>query len=380
AHQVLTRTGAARRPLIACVLLVVVAVSLGLATVRRNRDYRSAVSIWQTVLDMVPDNPRGHNNLGMALKSEGQLDEAASHFRQALQLDPRHVEAHNNLGIVLGSQGKLDEAIVHFRRALQIDPDYADAHSDLGNALSSQGKVYEAISHYRQALQLKPDHAETHNNLGNALQSQGQPGEAISHYRQALQVRPDFVEAHNNLAVVLRAQGKHDEAIRHFRQALRLKPDDARAHNNLAVTLQMTGLGDVAIQHFREAARLQPNWLAPMTAAAWILATHPDPDIREPNEAVRLARRAAELTKYQDAAILDTLAAALAASGQFDRAISAAQAALALASDAQASDLASQIRTRLALYKQQKPYREPVSAHGQMRPALDGEGASGAVD
>ena len=48
------------------------------------------------------------------------------------------VDAHNNLGIALGSQGKLDEAIEEFRRALVIQPGFAGAQQNLDLALAAR--------------------------------------------------------------------------------------------------------------------------------------------------------------------------------------------------------------------------------------------------
>lgn len=78
------------------------------------------------------------------------------------------------------------------------------------------------------------------------------------------------------------------------------------------------------------------------------------------NVTLGLAERAAKLTKYQDASILDTLAAAYAAAGQFEQAVRAAQTGLDLASRIKADELVSRIRSRLELYRQAKPYLESV--------------------
>ena len=91
---------------------------------------------------------------------------------------------------------------------------------------------------------------------------------------------------------------------------------------------------------------------------AWLLATHPDPNVLDAREAVKLAERAAELTNNQDAVIVDTLAAAYAAAGQFDRAVGAAQEALALVSKGEDSEQAKEIRQRLELYSQAKQYTD----------------------
>ena len=111
---------------------------------------------------------------------------------------------------------------------------------------------------------------------------------------------------------------------------------------------------------------MKPEWLPPTLELAWILATHPDPVIREPAEAVRLGERAAALSRRGDPVVLDVLAAAYAAAGQFDLAVRTAQNALALASVAGATELEQLIRQRLALYGSSQPYRVPaeVRPHG----------------
>jgi tetratricopeptide (TPR) repeat protein len=120
----------------------------------------------------------------------------------------------------------------------------------------------------------------------------------------------------------------------------------------------MMGERDQALKHFRAALARRPDWSAPMTEIAWILATHTDPRVRNPVEAVRLAERAAELTARRDAVALDALAAACAAAGDWDRASTTAEAAVALAS-ARSPAMAEDIAKRLALYRRKQPYREP---------------------
>ena len=58
-------------------------------------------------------------------------------------------------------------------------------------------------------------------------------------------------------------------------------------------------------------------------ALAWVLSSHPDSSIRRPDEAIELARLAVELTN-RDPSALDALAAACAAAGRFEEAVTAA--------------------------------------------------------
>jgi tetratricopeptide (TPR) repeat protein len=360
---------------------------LGSVLVAQGR-LNEAIDHFRRALQAKPDYVHAHCNLGYVLRSQGKLDEAITHFHQALQVKPDYVYAYCGLGATLQSQGKLDEAINCFHQALHIKPDCTEAHSNLGDALSEQGRLDEAISHYSQALQADPDYAHAHCNLGVAMSAKGEFEEAVRHFRQALQITPDYTEAHNNLGSVLVAQGRLDDAISHYRQALRAKPDYLHAHRGLDITLQsqagldkpinrysqvlqvrpdyakvhhnlgraliMAGELAGALEHFREAARLKPNWPTPLNDAARILATHPDPKVQDASEAIRFAERAAELTKYQNVSILDTLAVAYAAAGRFDKAVTTMQAAITLASAAQADELVDDLRKQLELYRQAK--------------------------
>ena len=124
------------------------------------------------------------------------------------------------------------------------------------------------------------------------------------------------------------------------------------------LALRSMGERDEALRHLRTALSLRPDWPVPMNEIAWILATHPDTRIRNPGEAVRLAERAVERTARRQPVMLDTLAAAYAAIGDFDRAAAVAQEAMSLAASGGPVGLSGEIAARLELYRQKKPFRE----------------------
>jgi Flp pilus assembly protein TadD len=216
-----------------CVAAGAVVVLFTSMTIQRNQDYRSDATIWQDAVEKRPNNPRAHNNLGLALAQAGRLPEAISHYEQALGIQPDFAEAHNNLALALVHLGRLREAIEHWEQAVRIKPDYVEARNNLGLALAQAGRLPEAISHYEQALRVDPDFAEAHCNLGNALFQAGKLQEAIGQYQQALRIKVDYAEAHYNLGVVLERLGQVQEAVGHYEQALRLRPDFVQAQKAL---------------------------------------------------------------------------------------------------------------------------------------------------
>jgi hypothetical protein len=105
---------------------------------------------------------------------------------------------------------------------------------------------------------------------------------------------------------------------------------------------------------------LHPRDATLLEDAAWLLATNPNASVRNGPEAVELAQRAVKLSEGREPAILDTLAAAYAEAGQFDKAVETAIEAHRLAEAAGQRHQARAIEMRLELYRSHKPYREPI--------------------
>jgi predicted O-linked N-acetylglucosamine transferase (SPINDLY family) len=204
--------------------------------------------------------PSFHNNLGNALKAQGELDEAARAYRQAVICLPAYPDAHYNLGLTLQAQGKLQEAADSYRRSLGYRPDHPEAHNSLGNVLQSQGRLEEAVAAYRQALKYRPEYAWAHSNLGTALEALGHLQAAAAAHARALALEPDFAAGYNNLGIVLLKQNKLDEAIAAYARAVQCRPDYPEALNNLGIALRLRGKRPEADAVFRRALELKPDY------------------------------------------------------------------------------------------------------------------------
>ncbi len=163
------------------------------------------------------------------------------------------------------------------------------------------------------------------------MTNQGRLEEAIAHFSQALHIEPHYADAHNNLGVALAGKGRLDEAIDHYYEALRVQPDHKVAHVQLALALLRQERTEKALEHYHEALRLSPDSPMVLNNLAWILATHENPNFRDGARAVQLAEKACRLTGHENAAFLDTLAAAYAEAAQFNEALQTAQKAIELA-------------------------------------------------
>lgn len=148
--------------------------------------------------------------LGESLYLQGK--DALLALQKAAELLPDDADAHNNLGIALKDLGQLNEAMASYRRALEIKPDDSRAYNNLGIVLNDLGRPADAVTNYRRALQIKPDYAKAHNNLGTALQDIGQLNDALASFRRALELMPDYINAQSNLLFTLNLIAGHAPA------------------------------------------------------------------------------------------------------------------------------------------------------------------------
>lgn len=273
-----------------------------------------------------------------------------------IQIVPRHAADLQTLNNDRWPK-ELAEDIAGFEMVLAADPDQVMQHDEVALLYLQVGNVTQAVAHFRESARLQPQSAPAQYNLGTTLLQLGDHEGAIRHLEHALRLDPGYARAHTNLGAALRLQGKLAEAIGHFRRALLARPDEGDALYNLASALTVEGEFEEAVTYYRRALQVQADAPEPHVELAWLLATHPDPGIREPREAVRLAERASGLIQRKDAAVLDVLAAAYAAAGRFDEAVASARAALALLP--RQSERAAAIQHRLDLYMKGRPYRLP---------------------
>jgi tetratricopeptide (TPR) repeat protein len=281
-------------------------------------------------------------------------DEMSELWFQAV---PRRPADRNPLAASIRSK-VLPEEIKGLEMMLADQPDNAALHDDAALLYVEAGDLERSAAHFAASLRLRPTSASAHFNLGTALLGRGMRDEAARHLRDALDLDPTYARAHRSLALLFQQEGRLDEAAREYGEALRWDSGDPEALYSLGLVLESQRKSAEAIERLQQSLQARPDWPPALVALAWVRATSSNDALRRPAEAVRLAERAVELTQSRDLAALDTLAAALAATGQFERAVTAAEAAAALASSS-GHPAAAAIRDRLARYRRGLPYREP---------------------
>jgi tetratricopeptide (TPR) repeat protein len=290
--------------------------------------------------DLIASNPR-HSQVyverALLYYTNGNLERAIDDYKKAIACDPENAEAHSMLGNLLGSnvQGEKDEIVLpHFRRALELQPTSPGCYYQLGHYYWRTGRPKEAAAAFRKAAELlPPGSVDAYFNLGEAALAVGDHPVARENFEKCLSIAPLKVEAHWHLGESHVALGEFDRAVAAFTKGL----DCPRLPGWIA-TKMLTRRGAIyvnqknyaaAASDFNRAIKLQPYNAEVHNRLAWGLATWPDVKLRDPGQAVALAKKADELDP-NSGIVTNTLGVAQYRNGDWKAAVEALMKAVHL--------------------------------------------------
>jgi tetratricopeptide (TPR) repeat protein len=235
--------------------------------------------------------------------------------------------------------------------------DLAESYFLVASELRLRKKHTESLQAYAHGLSLDPGKFRARQDLAILLFRMRKYAEAIPHLQTLVAEQPHIVNTRKMLGLSLFQSDRPANAIEQFQFLVKVDPGDDAARLWLGRSLALDKKTVEAAVQFREALRLDPNSSMAASELAWLLATHSDAQFRDPKEALELATRAAEDTRFRQPAILDILAAAQAANGDYASAVKTLDKAILLSQAPKNLIIRNQLQLRRKLYKSNHPYR-----------------------
>lgn len=126
----------------------------------RTGDAASAEALFEDIAGVYPELAGPHLNLALIRLADGRVADATLSASKATRCSPESAPAFNTLGIALRRQGQLDDAEQAYRKAVSLDENYAIAWRNLGVLYDLYlQRPHDALAAYQrfQALLVEPD-------------------------------------------------------------------------------------------------------------------------------------------------------------------------------------------------------------------------------
>src|SRR5690348_6630613 len=125
-----------------------------------------------------------------ALMDQGRIKEAVATFREALKSVPHDTDILNDLGVALRKDGDLTGSLAALEHALGLRQDDARIHSNFALTLRAMGHLDQAIAAMQKASRLAPHDSTLRRNLGVLLTEADEDERAETELRSAADQAP----------------------------------------------------------------------------------------------------------------------------------------------------------------------------------------------
>lgn len=211
------------------VTLLILAVCFAGRSYLRNFDYRSATSLWRSVIEIAPENPRAHRMYAFGLLQDGQPEQALQSAYTAVRLPKARVEDQMALGMLFMENGQTPEAIDLLEAVHAKAPNKVKSLYHLGLAYDRAGRLKDAEETLRKAEKRAPHDVSILVSLAAIVADRGQFAESRRLLERVLVQDPVHEKALVNLGVLAAMQGDLNAARLHFKKALKSHPNSQEA-------------------------------------------------------------------------------------------------------------------------------------------------------
>jgi putative PEP-CTERM system TPR-repeat lipoprotein len=296
-----------------------------IALTLRKRLYKEALAAAQDAAAALPGDPTVMDAVGRAQMEAGDVEQAISTFRKMAGTETKSGLAYTRLADIYQKTGNREQAEAALLKALEVEPGLLPAQSALVDLLIRSKRNADALAFIQRQLRAAPDQEFGYSLTAAYHIRVREMDAAIAAYRTGLTKTngPTLALGLHHLLGYLK---KYDEADRLAASWLKDHPKDFAVAYQAADLAIKRNLYPQAQARLAELAVSNPDNPLILNNLASVMVHLGQPG------ALPYAQKAAAMVP-DDARVLDTLAAALVADKQFDKALAIQKRTVALQPD-----------------------------------------------
>ena len=166
-----------------------------------------------------------YNNLGVNLRAQGKLKEAADAFQQSIEINPERPIPYLNLAMTLFDQQQYTDADQLFLKAIAKGlPNPESYFVDFAALYRQRNMVSRAIELLEKGKEMFPQSYLIAANLGSALVDANRYTEGVPELERALELMPSSTEVLNNLGIFYVKKRDYARALDYWNRSLSIEP------------------------------------------------------------------------------------------------------------------------------------------------------------
>jgi tetratricopeptide (TPR) repeat protein len=221
-------------------------------------DVLGAIAAYQASLNLNPDNPGAHSNLGAAYVRLGRYDEAIQEYRTAVDADPKNVAFQFNLGLAFYKSAQVPSAAQVFATVLGLQKEHLNARLLLGDCYLQMGRFQDTIDLLALWEESYGDSAAYAYILGSALVETDRLDQG-QRLIDRIFSKGESAEAHLLMATVHLRRSDNPAALAELQKAATLNPKLPLVHSLMGRALLRTGDQEGAARAFATELSINPN-------------------------------------------------------------------------------------------------------------------------
>jgi tetratricopeptide (TPR) repeat protein len=266
--------------------------------------------------------PLGQGKSGWASAAQMiRVEEALNFFSREIRRNARDPFSFAMMGLLEADKNEHDLAIRNYDTAIRLDPRNAASYTGRAGSWYAKKEHDKAVADYDAAILLDSKNTVAYIGRGLTRAARNEYTQAVADFSEAIWLDPLSTQAYRGRGRAWLSKNEYAKAIVDYNMAVRLDPEQAAAHRERGNAWEAQKSYRKALADYGEAIRIDPRDAQAYCDRARLLTTCPDRGLRDAKLAVVSATNACELSRWEQAGALDSLAAASAATGDFESAV-----------------------------------------------------------